>query len=64
MPDGSYEKPDKRGRVLVNSQEQFMEEAWSRVPKPHKPVEERRFVPAEPIEADSEEEREIGEEHV
>lgn len=64
MPDGSYEKPDKRGRVLVNSQEQFMEEAWSRVPKPHKPVEERRFVPAEPIEADSEAEREIGEEHV
>ena len=26
-PDGTYEKPDKRGRVLVNSQEYFCEEA-------------------------------------
>jgi polyphosphate kinase len=25
--DGTYEKPDKRGKVLVNSQEQFCEEA-------------------------------------
>ena len=23
QPDGSYEKEDKRGKVLVNSQEQF-----------------------------------------
>lgn len=27
QPDGSYEKVDKRGRILVNSQEQFCEEA-------------------------------------
>ena len=26
-PDGSYEKVDKRGKVLVNSQEQFCKEA-------------------------------------
>ena len=27
QPDGTYEKEDKRGKVLVNSQEQFCEEA-------------------------------------
>ena len=27
QPDGSYEKPDKRGKVLVNSQDQFCQEA-------------------------------------
>ena len=27
QPDGSYEKVDKRGKVLVNSQDQFCEEA-------------------------------------
>ena len=27
QPDGSYEKEDKRGKVLVNSQEQFCQEA-------------------------------------
>ena len=27
QPDGAYEKEDKRGKVLVNSQEQFCEEA-------------------------------------
>lgn len=27
QPDGTYEKPDKRGKVLVNSQEYFCEEA-------------------------------------
>ena len=27
MPDGTYEKEDKRGKVLVNSQEQFCREA-------------------------------------
>jgi len=27
QPDGSYEKEDKRGKVLVNSQEQFCREA-------------------------------------
>lgn len=27
QPDGSYEKPDKRGKILVNSQDQFCQEA-------------------------------------
>ncbi len=50
--DGSYEKIDKRGKVLVNSQEQFCEEAWARIPKEPVPAEERHFTPAEPIESD------------
>ena len=52
MPDGSYEKIDKRGKTLVNSQEQFCEEAWARIPKTPDPVSERRFTPAEPVEGD------------
>ena len=27
QPDGTYEKEDKRGKVLINSQEQFCQEA-------------------------------------
>ncbi|MEE3457426.1 MAG: phospholipase D-like domain-containing protein, partial [Lachnospiraceae bacterium] len=46
--DGSYVKIDKRGKVLVNSQDQFCTEAWGRVPKMPDPIEERRFIPAEP----------------
>ena len=46
--DGSYVKIDKRGKVLVNSQDQFCTEAWERVPKMPDPIEERRFIPAEP----------------
>ena len=30
QPDGSYEKEDKRGKVLVNSQEQFCREGGLR----------------------------------
>ena len=55
MPDGSYEKPDRRGRTAVNSQEIFMKDAWERVPKKPTPVEERRFTPAEPQESEEEE---------
>ena len=47
-PDGSYVKIDKRGKTLVNSQDQFCVEAWERVPKMPDPIEERRFIPAEP----------------
>ena len=32
-PDGEYEKIDRRGKVLVNSQKQFCEEAVAAVPK-------------------------------
>ena len=47
QPDGTYEKIDKRGKQLVNSQELFAEEAWERVPKPANLLEERRFIPLE-----------------
>ena len=32
QPDGTYEKLDKRGKVLINSQEQFCAEAKAAVP--------------------------------
>ncbi len=48
-PDGNYEKMDKRGKVLVNSQETFCKEAIAKVPKPDHVYRERIFVPAEPM---------------
>lgn len=48
--DGNYEKIDKRGKVLVNSQLQFCEEAMKAVPKQDHIYRERVFVPAEPAE--------------
>ena len=48
--DGNYEKIDKRGKVLVNSQEQFCEEALAAVPKQEHVYRERVFIPAEPVE--------------
>lgn len=47
--DGTYEKIDKRGKVLVNSQEIFCKEAESLVPKEDKAYQKRVFVPAEPV---------------
>lgn len=49
-PDGNYEKIDKRGKVLVNSQVQFCEEAVAAVPKQDHIYRERVFVPAESVE--------------
>ena len=49
-PDGEYEKIDRRGKVLVNSQKQFCEEAVAAVPKIDHVYRERVFVPAEPAE--------------
>ena len=49
-PDGEYEKIDRRGKVLVNSQKQFCEEAVAAVPKMDHVYRERVFVPAEPAE--------------
>ena len=49
-PDGEYEKIDRRGKVLVNSQKQFCEEAVAEVPKTDHVYRERVFVPAEPAE--------------
>lgn len=48
--DGIYEKIDKRGKVLVNSQEQFCKEAAAAVPKQDHVYHDRVFVPAEPAE--------------
>ena len=48
--DGKYEKLDRRGKVAVNSQEQFCEEAKEEVPKQDAMTGRRVFVPAEPAE--------------
>jgi len=48
--DGTYEKVDKRGKVLVNSQLQFCREAEEAAPKPADVVKDRIFIPAEPVE--------------
>ncbi len=48
--EGIYEKIDKRGKVLVNSQEQFCEEAVAMVPKEVNGLKEHVFIPAEPVE--------------
>lgn len=50
MPHGNYEKQDKRGKALLNSQDYFCKEAIRAV-KPEKDVKhDRIFIPAEPIE--------------
>lgn len=46
--DGEYEKIDKRGKVLVNSQDQFCKEAKIKKPKDKGKYQERVFVPEEP----------------
>ncbi|MGN0271172.1 MAG: polyphosphate kinase 1, partial [Lachnospiraceae bacterium] len=45
--DGTYSKIDKRGKVLVNSQEQFCEEAKLELNRNENEYRERIFVPAE-----------------
>ena len=47
--EGTYEKIDKRGKVLVNSQEQFCKEAMEQIPKKNNVYQDRVFIPAEPI---------------
>jgi polyphosphate kinase len=48
--DGEYRKVDKRGKQLVNSQEQFCEEAKEEPSHTHTTGGQRVFIPAEPIE--------------
>ena len=48
--DGEYDKIDKRGKVLINSQEQFCKEAKMAVPGKEQYKRERIIVPAEPVE--------------
>ncbi len=50
QPDGKYDKIDKRGKKLVNSQQQFCEEAKRALPKIVNAYQERVFIPAEPVE--------------
>lgn len=49
-PDGNYEKIDKRGKRLVNSQQQFCDEARNALPKTVNVYQDRVFIPAEPVE--------------
>ena len=46
-PDGEYVRVDKRGKELINSQEQFVEEARAAVPKAVDESKGRIFIPAE-----------------
>ena len=47
QPDGTYEKIDKRGKQLVNSQEYFCEEAHKKAEMKINPGHDRIFIPAE-----------------
>ena len=48
--DNTYEKIDKRGKVLLCAQDYFCQEAVQRAKKPEDPKETRVFIPAEPVE--------------
>ena len=59
QPDGTYEKQDKRGKVLVNSQMEFCQEATLKAKEEKKRAKAgstRVFVPAEPMQDSGEEE--------
>lgn len=47
QPDGSYIKPDKRGKVLLGAQEYFCQEAIERNKKMEPTTLKRRFIPSE-----------------
>lgn len=48
--DGTYEKVDRRGKVSLNSQEFFCEEATARAQVVKETADRRVFIPAEPVE--------------
>ena len=51
QPEGNYEKQDKRGKVLINSQMEFCREATAKAEKKQeKETKSRVFIPAEPAE--------------
>lgn len=50
QPDGTYVKPDKRGKALVCAQEFFCQEAMERNRGPEETREHRVFIPAEAVE--------------
>ncbi|MCF0131004.1 MAG: RNA degradosome polyphosphate kinase [Pseudobutyrivibrio sp.] len=45
MPDGTYKKFDKRGKVLISAQDTFCKEAMERNESVTKVWQERRFIP-------------------
>ena len=47
QPDGTYEKIDKRGKVLLNSQDYLCKEAWEKATVPESITNKRVFIPAE-----------------
>ena len=50
QPDGSYEKEDRRGKVSVNSQDQFCQEAVEKARQQlegQETVNDRVFIPVE-----------------
>lgn len=47
--DGHYEKIDKRGKVLINSQDEFCKEAKMNKEKEKDIYQDRVFIPAEPM---------------
>ena len=49
QPDGSYEKIDKRGKVLLCAQDYFCQEAMEQAKKEPPLQQTRVFIPAEPI---------------
>ena len=51
QPDGTYEKQDKRGKVLVNSQMEFCKEAQQKAKKQKREEKKhtRVFIPSEPV---------------
>ncbi len=49
QPDGSYEKIDKRGKVLINSQDTFCREAVDEAKRKKETGGGRVFIPEEPI---------------
>ena len=49
QPDGNYEKIDKRGKILVGSQQQFCDEAMAASEKKQEDEQERVFIPVQPV---------------
>ena len=50
QPDGTFVKPDKRGKTLLCAQDYFCQEAVERNKKPEEAKTHRVFIPAEHIE--------------
>ncbi len=55
QPDGTYIKPDRRGKVLINSQQEFCTEAQEQAKDPGKKDRLKIFIPAEPAQMGEEE---------